>query len=149
MNDLIAVALKALFDKVCKGISVPVGEHDVDQTITLRVVGNVTKIADEEYTPTTSIPYKKAFEMFLARMGFQREAAMAALVQSMTDAINGVCPADVGLENYIKVDEAEEIVRAGLQSMPAKIRSGKTFVDCTMAVVDVQPQMPQTLNAAN
>lgn len=145
MNTLIATALKNFFEKLTKNLpALAAGSYHVDETLTIRVVGDVNKIADEEYTPTVSIPYKKAFEMFLARMGIQREAAMEALVQSMTDAVNGVCPADVGLEDYINVDDVEKIVQAGLAAMPKKIRTGKTFVECTVAVVPT-PTMSVTV----
>lgn len=146
MDNLIAVALKAIFDKFCKDApSIPVGDYNIDETVTIRVCGTVKKIRDEEYTPTTSIPYKKAFEMFLARMGFQREVAMEALVKCMIDAINGVRPADIGLEDYISVDEAEEIVQSGLERLPKKVKKGKTFVDATMAVIDMEPSPSPTL----
>jgi hypothetical protein len=135
MNTLLATALKSCFEKVAKSLpTLTAGSYPVDETVTIRIVGDVVKAEDEEYIPTVSIPYKKAFEMFLARMGFQRDNAMEALVQSMTDAINGVCPADVGLEAHINVDDVEKVVQAGLAAMPRKVRTGKTFVDCTVAV---------------
>lgn len=146
MDNLIAFALKSLFEKVCKNSpSIPEGDYNIDETVTIRVCGSLKKIKDEEYTPTTSIPYKKAFEMFLARMGFQREVAMEALVLCMTDAINGVRPADIGLEDYISVDEAEKIVQSGLERLPKKVKKGKTFVDATMAVVDMSSNPSPTL----
>lgn len=138
MDSILVAALKSCFDKLSKKLpSLTPGVYSLDETVNIRIVGEVNKIEDEEYTPTVSIPYKKAFEMFLARMGFQRERTMEALVQCMTDAVNGVCPADIGLDNYINVDDAEEIVQSGLAAMPKKIRTGKTFVDCTVAVVPV------------
>ena len=143
MNDATIASLSAVFAKMNKGVSLPAGHHPVDETITLRVSGSVMKGADEEYVPTTSIPYKKVMEMFLARMGFQRERAMDILVQSMTDAVNGVSPADVGLQNYIKVDEVEKIVQNGLDAMPTKSRKGKTKVECSVAVTN---QKSQTVN---
>lgn len=145
MNTLLATALKSCFEKLAKSLpTLSAGSYPVDETVTIRIVGEVVKAGDEEYIPTTSIPYKKAFEMFLARMGFQRENAMEALVQSMTDAVNGVCPADVGLEAHINVDDVEKIVQAGLAAMPPKTRTGKTFVDCTVAVAPT-PAMQVTI----
>lgn len=142
MNTLLATALKSCFEKLAKSLpSLTAGSYPVDETVTIRIVGEVNKSEDEEYIPTVSIPYKKAFEMFLARMGFQREAAMDALVQSMTDAVNGVCPADIGLETYIKVDDVEQIVQEGLAALPKKVRAGKTFVDCTVAMVPAALQV--------
>lgn len=136
MNTLLATALKSCFEKLAKSLpALSAGSYSVDETVTIRVVGDVNKSPDEEYIPTVSIPYKKAFEMFLARMGIQREAAMEALVQSMTDAVNGVCPADLGMENYINVDDVEKIVQNGLAAMPRKVRTGKTYVDCTVVAV--------------
>lgn len=140
MNDATAVALKTVLDRLCKTLDLPVGKSDVDELLVVRVQGSVVKSEAEEYTPTTSIPYKKAFEMFLARMGFQRERAMDILVQSMTDAVNGVSPADVGLQNYIKVDEVEQIVQNGLDAMPPKTRKGKTKVDCSVAITNTAQQ---------
>ena len=145
MNTLLATALKSCFEKLANSLpTLTAGSYHVDETVTIRVVGDVNKIPDEEYTPTVSIPYKKAFEMFLARMGIQREAAMEALVQSMTDAINGVCPADIGMDDYINVDDVEKVVQEGLAAMPKKIRTGKTFVECTVAVAPT-PTMQVTI----
>ena len=136
MNTLLATALKSCFEKLAKSLPcLTAGSYSLDETLTIRIVGVVDKIPDEDYTPTVSIPYKKAFEMFLARMGIQREAAMEALVQSMTDAVNGVCPADIGMDDYINVDDVEKVVQEGLAAMPKKTRAGKTFVDCNVAVV--------------
>lgn len=143
MNNASAVALKTVLDRLCKTFDLLVGESHVDETLIVRLQGIVVKGADEEYVPTTSIPYKKVMEMFLARMGFQRERAMDILVQSMTDAVNGVSPADVGLQNYIKVDEVEKIVQNGLDAMPTKSRKGKTKVECSVAVTN---QKSQTVN---
>lgn len=145
MDTLLATALKSCFEKLIKKLpTLSAGNYRVDETVTIRIVGDVNKSPDEDYIPTTSIPYKKAFEMFLARMGIQREAAMEALVQSMTDAVNGVCPADIGLDNYINVDEVEKVVQEGLAAMPTKVRTGKTFVDCTVAVAPA-PTMQVTV----
>lgn len=146
MDTLIATAVRFAFDKFLKKAQpLQPGSYHVDETLTIRVIGDVNKIADEEYTPTVSIPYKKAFEMFLARMGIQREAAMEALVQSMTDAVNGVCPADIGMDDYINVDDVEKIVQEGLAAMPKKTRTGKTFVECTAVVASTNPTVSVTV----
>lgn len=145
MNTLIATALKSCFEKLAKSLpALSAGSYHVDETLTIRVVGEVNKAPDEEYIGTTSIPYKKVFELFLARMGFQREAAMDIVTQVMTDAANGLCPADLGFEDYINVDDIEKIVQAGLAAMPTKVRTGKTFVECTVAVAPT-PTMQVTV----
>jgi len=77
-------------------------------------------------------------------MGVQRDAAMAALVAAMSDALNADRNADGDIDAYMKdVDAAMARVQSVTAALPPKTRTGKTRVDATLAVA---PAVPLTVN---
>lgn len=104
------------------------GEHSVNETITLDVTAIVKKFADEQYTPTASIPLKPVLALLLQRMGVQRDAAVALITEVMTAAINlDADGSDLLLEQY-NIDEVMQRVQDMAAALPPKTRKGKTTV---------------------
>ncbi len=141
MNDSLLAALNACIAKLAKANGpIAPGSYGLDETITLRVAGTVEKGEDESYVPTVDIPLKRTMALLLARMGFQREAAMDALVAAMTDALNAGRNADGDIDGYMKdVDTAMAHVQSVTAALPPKTRTGKTRVDCTLVAVAAAP----------
>lgn len=136
MDAIMLAALNAVLAKLAKasGPLAP-GSYAVDETVTVRIAGTVDKGEDEVYTPTVDIPLKRTMALLLARMGVQREAAMAAMVAAMTDALNAGRNADADIDAYMAdVDAAMARVQSVTASLPPKTRTGKTRVDATLAV---------------
>lgn len=138
MDDLLLTTLNACFSKLCKaGNPILPGSYNIDETITLRVAGTVDKGEDEAYTPTISVPVKALAATLLPRLGATREAAIATLVEAITEALNSGKKADETLRDRMKdADAAFDMVNQRvLATLPPSTRTGKTRVDATLVVV--------------
>lgn len=137
MNSILLTALNSVVGKLVKANSPVVpGVYNVDETITIRVAGSVEKLDDEVYTPTVDIPLKRAMALLLHRAGIQREAAKAALVAAMNEALTTGKGSDAAIDEYIAdVDAAMAHVVSVTAALPPKVRTGKTKVDATVVVV--------------
>ena len=136
MNDVVLTALAAALGKMAKASGrIPAGVYTVDETITMRVVGDVKKSQDEEYVPTIAMPVKAIMATLLPRLGATREAAMAVLVEAMTEAVEMEQQGDAALKSRMKdVDSAFETVAAVLDALPPKSRTGKTVCDVVLEI---------------
>ena len=127
---------KVALDKAgVKGNGLTAGDHDFDVTVNLK--GTIRKGEDSEFTPTASIPTKKAFALFVQHCGITRDAALNALQKAMTEA------ADEGInaeDAIASVDEMEAKVKDMLDKLPKKTASGKTTV-VSLTVTKVEPTM--------
>lgn len=135
MNQIIMTAVQSVIAKSLKAMpALPVGKVAFDETLTIRVHGSVEKIADEEYTPTISVPVKALAATLLPRLGATREAAIQTLVEAITEALNNDRKADATLRERMKDAEgAFQMVNDRLlATLPKSVRTGKTFVDATV-----------------
>lgn len=143
MNSILLTALNSVVGKLVKSNGpVAPGLYNVDETITIRVAGSVEKLEDEVYTPTVDIPLKRAMALLLHRAGIQREAAKAALVAAMSEALTTGKGSDDAIDEYIAdVDAAMAHVVSVTAALPPKVRTGKTKVDATVVVVPAAAPM--------
>lgn len=144
MNNVLLTALNSVVGKLAKanGPILP-GSYNVDETVTIRVTGSVEKLEDELYTPTVDIPLKRTMALLLARMGIQREAAKAALVAAMNEALNTIKESNDAIDEYISdVDAAMAHVQSVTAALPPKTRTGKTKVDATLVVATATVTVP-------
>ena len=130
VQSVIAKGLKAM-------PALSTGTVQFDETVILRVAGSIEKCADEEYTPTISVPVKALAATLLPRLGATREAALATLVEAITEALNNDRKADATLRERMKdADSAFQMVNDRLlATLPKQTRTGKTFVDATVETV--------------
>lgn len=143
MNDVITVALAKALEKTAKPIKLPVGEHAINQTITLQVRGTVKKGEDHEYTPTVDIPLLSTMALLLEKSGFQRERSKELLIEAMQEALaENVEGNEVVAERVRDIEAAMVHVRQVTEALPKKNRSGITnvnveIIDATPIVVNV------------
>jgi hypothetical protein len=138
MNQIIMTAIQSVIGKTVKAMpALPTGTVRFDETLTIRVAGTIEKCADEEYTPTISVPVKALAATLLPRLGATREAALATLVEAITEALNSDRKADATLRERMKdAESAFGIVNDRLlATLPKATRTGKTFVDATVVPV--------------
>lgn len=135
MDRLITAALAKELEKLAKEgrDELPVGTHEVSATVTLHVEGTVKVGADGTYTPTTSIPMKAAFALFMRYSGITGPAAMDALTRAMTEALTLGKDAEATLAELADLEAAEAKVRAGLDALPAQTRKGAVAVKATVS----------------
>jgi hypothetical protein len=112
----------------------------IDETLTLRVKGTVSKGTDSEYTPTADIPIKLALALVLEKAGYgrveQRENAVNLLVEAMSEALMaGGEPSEAIAERIKDIDKAMGLVKAGLAELPVKTRNGSVKVAVTVEEV--------------
>ena len=142
----LAKALEKLAAKTDARAGIAPGAYKVDTRVVVHLKGSVNVGEDSDYIPTTSIPIKIAFALFLKYSGVTRGAAMTALVQAMTEAI--VLDAEgadtVGIiEELADLEAAEGLVRAGLAKLPKKPKSGAVTHKLAVQVSPHEP--PPTL----
>lgn len=138
MNDLLKVALAKLLEKDTKGVKLPVGVHTVDQTVVLKLKGQVTKAKDVPYTPTVDIPMLTTLALVLEKSGFQRERSKLLLVEAMTEALAlGEKGSEHVAERVKDIETAMGHVREVTGALPKKTKSGATKVEVELEEVVV------------
>jgi len=112
--------------------TIPVGNHPINLQMALEidVQGTIRKSADEEYTPTISIPITLALALVLEKAGFQRENAKALLISAMTEALT-LDPKEKANEHIAQrlkdIETAMTHVQQITSALPKQSRKGKTF----------------------
>ena len=131
--DLYKAISEADAKRARKGLAV--GEHNVDMTV--RISGRINVGADEQYIPTISMPWKETAALLLHRMGFQRDAAIAILVEIVGTAIGASGHGQGSIAATMPLfDEALAVVEQRVTSqLPMATRNGK--VKASLAVEEI------------
>ena len=147
LNALTLTALAATLTKAAKARrnELTTGTHEIAETVTLEVNGEVRVLEGETYTPTADIPIKVALALFCRYAGVTGPAAMDALTRAMTEAlaIDGLKGkakknAYAAIGELANLDAAEKRVRAGLDALPTKSRNGKVSASVEVVVAEAQ-----------
>jgi hypothetical protein len=140
MNSVVMTAIASSISKMVKNLpSLPVGRHRIDETVMIRVTGEVLKCEDEQYTPTVHIPIKAVLAYLLPSLGATREAQQRKLLEACKAAL----AADLKIEETItalvkNVDEAFKIVQNEVTGqLPKEVKDGKVIVKCKVEEVGV------------
>lgn len=140
MNDILKIAIAEALKKQIKKEDIKPGEYIFDTTIRLKVSGNLTKLADREVRPTTSIPWLTTIALILERAGFQRERAKQLISEAMIEAISNKENAREQMEQRIKDVEGALIhVRAITNKLPKETCSGPTLVN--VEIQEIQEEL--------
>jgi len=138
MNDVMLVALAKALEKTAKPIQIAVGEHVINETITLTVQGTVKKGKNHEFTPTVEIPLLTTMALLLEKSGFQRERSKALLIEAMQEALaNNADSSEIVAARVRDIEAAMEHVKEVTSALPKKIRNGVTNVN--VEIIDVTP----------
>jgi len=136
-SELVAIAKASEKGAKAGRSDLDVGIHAVD--VTVRVHGSLDVRGDETYTPTVSVPLKAVLALFTRYCGITREAAHAALLQSMTEVLlmgqQGEATEAAILEQISEaqaIDDCLDRVTKTLKAMPLKTRKGKVLSRLTM-----------------
>jgi hypothetical protein len=97
------------------------GDHAVD--FVCRVTGLLRQGEPTDYTPTVSIPHKRALAFLVQFAGLGGEAALAALAHAMRQALDAETPVDLAV-----VERAEQVVAEAVGSLPRQRRAGRLSV---------------------
>jgi len=135
MNDLLKLALAKRLTKDTKGVRLAPGVHNIDETFTVTVTGQVTKGADVNYTPTVDIPLIATLALVLEKSGFMRERSKVILIEAMTEALAlGEQGEDFIAERTKDVDEAIQHVSDITSQLPKKTKQGATKVEIDLVI---------------
>ena len=139
-SEELSTAEKIALDKI-KGEKngVEAGDHAVDFCV--RIKGVVRKGDDYDQTPSHKIPMMQALALFAQRMGFQRDAAIAKMVECIRAAMEG----KEALEMTDAIAAAEAKIKKGLATLPKQRMNGKvTTVDMSVERLDVTADIAAT-----
>jgi hypothetical protein len=138
LTNLVATAVSSAMGKWAKKQpSIPVGDHVIDHTITVRVKGLIKKLEEEEFTPTIKIPQLAVLAFLLPSLGATREIQKDKLLSACRKALSLGGKIEDSLKELMKdVEEAFKLVEEGVTSqLPKEIREGKTIVKCEVEEV--------------
>lgn len=125
------IALGKAAPKLADKDDLAVGTYTIDEVVTLHLLGTLTKLADAEYTPTSSIPLLDSVALFISRMGPVRRGEVLALwEQCVRDTLLGKGEVEDGIRGDI--EDMHEKIRDSLDALPKKVRAGeiRAKVDC-------------------
>lgn len=120
---------KALLAKSWKNeaADLPVGKHEVNETLIVRVRGEIEKHDDQMIAPTVSIPLVSVLAYFWERAGIERDAAMSMLREAITEAMQENRKEDAAVLKRIEdVETAIKAVKTDLiATLPKMPRAGR------------------------
>lgn len=130
---------KALLAKSWKNeaAELPVGKHEVNETLIVRVRGEIEKHDDQMIAPTVSIPLVSVLAYFWERAGLERDAAMTMLREAITEAMTDGRKEDAAVLRRIEdVEAAIKAVKTDLiATLPKMPRAGR--LDTKNLCIDV------------
>jgi hypothetical protein len=130
---------KALIAKSWKNedAELPVGKHEVNETLIVRVRGQIEKHDDQQIAPTISIPLIPVLAFFWEKTGIERDAALVMLREAITEAMQDGVKEDHAVQGRIAdVDRAIKSIRTELLNrLPKMHRSGR--LDTKNLCIDV------------
>lgn len=143
MQDAVVIALAKTLEKQAKPIKLAPGDHQIDETVTLRITGRVRKGEDNEFTPTVEIPMLATMALLLEKSGFQRERSKALLIEAMQEALDaqvvGNEKSAIIAERVNDIQTAMEHVQEITAALPKKMRSGTTTM--VVELIDTTPMI--------
>lgn len=120
---------KALLAKSWKNEStnLPVGRHAIDETLLVRVRGEIERHDDQMIAPTVSIPLVSVLAYFWERAGIERDAAMSMLRDAIHEAMENGENEDAAVQKRIEdVNAAIQAVKTDLiAKLPKMPRAGR------------------------
>lgn len=145
---------KALLAKSWKNeaADLPVGKHEVNETLIVRVRGEIEKHDDQMIAPTVSIPLVSVLAYFWERAGIERDSAMSMLRQAITEAMQENRKEDAAV--LMRIEDVEAAIKAVKTDLIAKLpkmpRAGR--LDTKNLCIDVlglsDEEVPLTVEAA-
>jgi hypothetical protein len=142
MRPTTLIALANRLEKMAKPLkgNLTPGVHLVDETVTIKVSGQVTRGEDTTYTPTAEIPILATLAIFIEKTGIVSGNVAAMLAEAMNEAYEYNSDADgytgnrEAIEERLKdIDATMERVRTEItDKLPEKDRNGSTTVKVTM-----------------
>lgn len=145
---------KALIAKGWKNqkADLPVGKHEVNETLLVRVRGQVEKHDDQMIAPTVSIPLISVFAYFWEKAGIERDAAMEMLREALHEAMQENRNEDAAIQ--ARIDDVQTAIKAVktelLDTLPKMPRAGR--LDTKGLAIDVlalsADEEPLTVEAA-
>ena len=133
MNAIITEAIKRGLDSDCS--LVPVGKHEIDEQVTLRITGTLTKAPDTTFVPQTSVPLKQTLAIVMERLGLAKEEASELVLGAMLEAIECADRLSPEVQQRItQIEAAEAVAKSAVGKLPSKPRAGavtcKVKVEC-------------------
>lgn len=144
LTNLVATAISNALNKwVKKQPDIAVGDHVIDQIITLHVKGLVKKLADEPWTPTPKIPQLAVLAFLMPSLGATREVQMQKLRDACLKAFALGGKVEDELKKLMKdIEGSFKLIEDEITSqLPKEMRDGKTIVKCEVEEVGLKAEV--------
>jgi len=148
MDSVLTTAIAKHFEKLAKGMVIPVGAYQIDTVVTLEIKGSLKKGQSTLATPTVEIPLIATMALLLKKMGFQREKAAEILRECMTESLlmkDNPQPDDQTSAELIaeRISDAEAAIKfvkeAVLERLPKQPKAGPTNVTVVVKELVEEP----------
>ena len=148
MNANTMVALANALDKLAKPIKgkLTPGTHMVEETVTIRVSGEIKKGEDVPYTPTAEIPILATLAISIEKSGIVGDNISRMLTEAMQEAMRFDPEAaersdsSEAIKSRLKdVEDAMVRVRKITGELPQKTKSGGTRCKVTIEEASFTP----------
>jgi hypothetical protein len=146
MTPETVLALSKLTHKLAQAnrSRIAAGSYPLDMVITVRVHGTMHVAEDQEYVPTSAIPWKKTLALFMRYSGVTREQALSMLQLCMSQALVEDESAEDLLDNLADLDEVETKLQKMLGELPKQKRKGLV----TVKELQLEEVTPATIETA-
>ena len=106
------------------------GTHYIDEEFVVRLSGYVEKQADQQITPTTSVPLISVLALFWEKSGLAQDEAMRLLREALTEAMDENACKNCRIKSRIDdVNAAVDAVKKDLLAeLPKVSRAGRTIL---------------------
>ncbi len=122
---------KALIAKAWKDqeANLSPGTHFIDEEFIVRLSGYVEKQAEQQITPTTSVPLISVLALFWEKSGLAQDTALKLLREAITEAMDDNACKNCRIKSRIEdVNSAVEAVKKDLLAeLPKVTRAGRTI----------------------
>lgn len=145
---------KALIAKSWKNqqANLPVGRHEINETLLVRLRGEVEKHDDQMIASTVSIPLVSVLAFFWERAGIERDAAMEMLRDALHEAMQENRNEDAAV--HARIEDVQTAIKAVktelIATLPKMPRAGR--LDTKGLCIDVlalsDEEEPLTVKAA-
>jgi len=144
MNTIETIALKkAVADRDWKEAKSGLAAGEYEVSFAARIIGTISKFADEEYVPTTHIPLKAVIALAIRKSGVLREHFIRCLFDAMREALEAGLQGDDKVAAIMETVDGETVadmmdrVQAECRRLPMETRDGK--IKARLEIVEIRP----------
>jgi hypothetical protein len=129
MKNQSLILLQKLIDEKIKqeNITLDEGTFEVNENISIQLIGTLKKGKTYESAPTVNIPFKTVLALMIEKSGAMKKKLIKMFTECATEAIlNKESLEEKFQERFIDYEEATGLIKQSLKSLPKIKKNGPT-----------------------